>query len=64
MAKASKKKNGELPPEKRRGKASVEKPLTASQIRYLELLKRMEELDLPPTDIVGDERKIRALEGY
>jgi len=40
------------------------KPKTPSLIRYEELLKRMEALNLPPMDIVADEKRLRALEGF
>ena len=49
---------------KRKGKAATAKPKTPSLIRFEELLERMKALNLPPTDIVADEKRIRALEGY
>lgn len=64
MDKAKKKASGGSGPATRKGKAKTEKPKTPSLIRYEELLKEMEALNLPPTDIVGDEKRLRALEGY
>ena len=64
MAKGKKRSVDALKTGKRNGKATVEKPMTPSLLRYEEMLKRMEALNLPPMDLAAEERRIRAAEGF
>ncbi len=64
MAKASKKKSDPDFGGKRKGKSVGTKQLTPAARHYLELLKRVEALNLPPLDTISEERHIRELEGF
>lgn len=46
------------------GKVTQRKKKTPGLLRYEQLLKQVEALNLPPMDTVAEEKRIRALEGF